>query len=209
MKDWKKVVQNLIPADKPHVSNSLLSEVKRLLLHEAGFVGGERFLIVGKEVHRRVLEPDEPQEDELTIPEELQVTQMIERLMEENTVIEILNGSENELVEFVEIDGVRIKGIIDVLRMQESAGYDLKTTSTRSQKSFDKSVFKYDYIRQGVIYSKLMDLDSFVFFAITKKAPFKVFYFDINDYPEEVVRYEREIGILIDAIKAGGRFCDV
>ena len=44
--------------DKDYISNSWLSTIKRELLGQPAFKGGEKFLDFGSELHRRFLEPD-------------------------------------------------------------------------------------------------------------------------------------------------------
>jgi hypothetical protein len=198
-------IRELIPHDKKHVSNSLLGNVNGKLLGEVGFVGGERFLAIGSEVHRRVLEPDEPPEFELTASEDVLVSDMVEELGKCQELTELLSESTNEVVRIRDLYGTPMKVIIDILLEGRGLGADIKTTSARTEKAFRKSIEKFDYVRQAAIYMMVEGLDEFKFVAVTKKKPMKVFIIDMNDYVDEMEYYKEEVKILLDAIKTCGR----
>ena len=203
--DLVKAIRMLIPEDKPHGSNSLLGNVKQLVTGDTFVLSNQRFLVVGSELHRRVLEPDTPAEYTLTAEEEEAVSGMIVALEGCPELVEMLKTSTNEVVLFEDIDDVKIKVIIDVLNGGIGQGADLKTTSTRTRAAFIKSMRKYGYFRQAAIYKYVAKLDSFIFVAVTKKAPHRVFVVDTAEYEEEMAEAFEEAKVLIDTIKTCGR----
>jgi hypothetical protein len=199
-------IRESIPAGKRHISNSLLGEIKRLLLGESSFFGSERFLLVGSELHRRVLEPYEPTDVVLTEDEETLVEGMVKALMGDSLLTHLLKTSTNELVLITPVHGIMMKVIIDI--KNGTTGADLKTTSCTTENAFINSCKKYGYFRQAYIYMAAAELTGFIFIAVSKKNG-KVWHLDVSDYPEEMVKAEAETKLLIDVIKQAKRFNDM
>lgn len=204
--DILSAIRDLIPEGKGHVSNSLLNEVKKLLINDMFQFPAGRFYQVGTEVHRAVLEPHIDPEDEFSEDEQEVIDGMVTSLLDDSLVQELLAKSTNEVVYIKQILGINMKAIIDILVADEGIGADLKTTSARTRNAFLKSIRKFNYLRQAAIYMEIGDLDTFYFIAVNKKPPFKVFIVDVMEFPEEMAEALKEAKILIDAIKASGRF---
>lgn len=187
--------------DKDYISNSWLSTIKRELLGQPAFYGGEQFLNFGKELHRRFLEPDTfqdlmmPWEDE----QEERVNDMVARLWEVPLLKEAWKRSEREVQYTKEVYGIKCLGILDM--KYGRVGIDLKSTWNKTRVSFVKSAVRYDYFRQAQLYMKLADLDSFIFVAICKDEPYDVFELHCNDHPVEMEMGEKELEFLINLHK--------
>jgi hypothetical protein len=187
--------------DKDYISNSWLSTLKRELLGQPAFKGGEGFLNFGKELHRRFLEPQTTMDMTMDWDDqqEHKVNQMVNRLWQVPLLKEAWKRSEKEITYTKEIMGVKCLGILDM--KYGRVGIDLKTTWNKSRISFYKSAVRYDYFRQAQLYIQLGDLDSFVFVAICKDDPYDVFELHCNDYPQEMEAGLRELEFLIELHK--------
>lgn len=189
------------PAPEEFINNSGLSVIKRKLLGTPLYMGNERFLHVGKELHKRVLEPHlEPKR--LVNDEETMVRNMEQSCSEHKELQKLLKGAERELTVFNRIDGVLIRGTLDIKK--KKIGGDLKTTSCRTHDEFIKKAIEYDYPRQAWIYSKIAGLDEFVFYGIQKKEPFGIFPMFMGDFKKEVRSAEKEARFLIQFFKTYG-----
>jgi len=194
----EKIALHIAP-DKKYVSNSSLSTVKKLLLGQHLFFGNEKFLHFGKEIHRRILEPEEPIEHKFAEEEMESMDQMVANALNYKKLTDDLAITRKEEIVFGRIRGLRFKAVYDML--EEPFGSDLKTTSTRTEREFIKSAIKYDYFRQAWIYMELKKLKQFRFYALQKKPPHEVFVLDVADYPDEMAKAKNETLLLIDVIK--------
>lgn len=189
--------------EKDYVSNSWLSTIKRELLGQPAFKGGEKFLAFGSELHRRFLEPDTTMSMETAAvwedEDEHKVNRMVNRLWEVPLLKEAWKRSEREVTYWKEIQGVKCMGILDM--KYGRIGIDLKTTWLSNRVSFVKAATRYDYFRQAQLYTKLADLDSFIFVAISKDEPHQVFELHCNDHPEEMAIGAYELEFLINLHK--------
>jgi len=189
--------------DKDYISNSWLSTIKRELLGQPAFSGGEGFLDFGKELHRRFLEPKTEMDVSLklrwTDEQEEKCNDMVARLWDVPLLKEAWKRSEKEVTYTKDVHGVKALGILDM--KYNKIGIDLKTTWTKTRVSFVKAASRYDYFRQAQLYTKLADLDSFIFVAISKDPPYDVFELHCNDYPEEMDLGEKELEFLINLHK--------
>ena len=95
--------------DKDYISNSWLSAIKRELLGQPAFGGGEKFLEFGKELHRRFLEPHTTPELSLDWEDEDEhrVNQMVARLWEVPLLKEAWKRSEREITYTKDIYGIK------------------------------------------------------------------------------------------------------
>jgi len=187
--------------DKDYISNSWLSTIKRELLGQPAFKGGEKFLEFGKELHRRFLEPDTNPELSLDWDDEDEhkVNQMVARLWEVPLMKEAWKRSEKEIEYWRKLYGITCMGILDM--KYGKIGIDLKTTWNKTRVSFVKSAKRYDYFRQAQLYTKLANLDSFIFVAICKDPPHDVFELHCNDHPVEMEQGQEELEFLINLHK--------
>jgi len=187
--------------EKDYISNSWLSTLKRELLGQPAFKGGEQFLNFGKELHRRFLEPHTKMDMSMEWEDEQEhkVNEMVNRLWQVPLLKEAWKRSEKEVVYTKDIFGVKVLGVLDM--KYGRVGIDLKTTWNKSRISFYKSAVRYDYFRQADLYMRLADLDSFIFVAISKDPPHDVFELHCNDYPEEMEVGRKELEFLINLHK--------
>ena len=70
--------------------------------------------------------------------------------------------------------------------MHVSNGKNVKSTSTKTRAAFIKSMLKYDYFMQGLLYLYLERLENFYFIGVQKTDPSQIFVVDVADYPEEL-----------------------
>jgi len=187
--------------DKDYISNSWLSTLKRELLGQPAFKGGEGFLNFGKELHRRFLEPQTTMDMcmDWDDQQEYKVNEMVNRLWQVPLLKEAWKRSDKEITCTKEIMGVKCLGILDM--KYGKVGIDLKTTWNKTRISFYKSAVRYDYFRQAQLYTRLADLDSFIFVAISKDPPHDVFELHCNDYPMEMAIGRQELEFLINLHK--------
>lgn len=72
----------------------------------------------------------------------------------------------------LEVDGIDIsvpvRAKLDFYCRQWSIGCDIKTTASKSYDSFVKSIFAFDYDRQGAFYMGVAKIDRFMFIGISK-----------------------------------------
>ncbi len=205
-KNFLTQVQEIIPPDKGHVSNSLLSEVKKLLVNDKFVFPESRFYAIGSEVHRLVLEPHENPQDTFSEAEQTLIDDMVGVLYESDLLNKLLEKSKNENVLIRSILGIVMKAILDIHVIDDKIGGDLKTTSARTYNSCVKSCKKFGYFRQAHIYKTIAGLSKFYFIFVTKKSPMRYFVVDVDDFPEDMGYAEYETNVLIDAVKAAGRF---
>ena len=200
-------IQDLIPEDKPHISNSLMSDVKRIVLGQQLFSGGERFLYFGSELHRSILEPETAMDDfHFTDDERLLLDDMYQQGAAHEGIQKALKCAKTERILFADIEGVRVKVILDIHNEIKHFGADLKSTSCTTEKAFLKTCTKYGYWRQAYIYMSVAKLKSFKFFAMSKKGKCPIFEIDVANYPVQMAAAKRETIMLISIIKSAGRF---
>lgn len=180
------------------VNNSTLSNVKKILLGQPLFKGGENFLRVGSELHRRQLQPNEP-EYNLSIVEEAVVSGMDRSLASYKPLQKLLKGAEKEILLRATIYGTPVRGTLDIRKRK--AGGDLKTSACSTEFEFYKKAIEYDYPRQAQMYKKIAGLNSFVFFGVQKKYPYQVYEMNMGDFPREMKEAELELEFLIYVYK--------
>ena len=193
----------ILKRNKDYVSNSWLATIKRELLGQPAFYGGEKFLAFGGEMHRRFLEPKTIMElatmkyweDE----DEVRVNNMVARLWQVPLLKEAWKRSQKEIEYWRVIYGILCMGVLDM--KYNKIGIDLKSTWVKTRVSFIEAAKRYDYFRQAVLYKKLANLDSFIIVAICKDPPHDVFELHCNDYPEEMAKGEKELEFLINLHK--------
>lgn len=180
------------------VNNSTLSNLKRLLIGAQGFSGNERFLAVGSETHKRVLEKHlKP----VRLPaEEERIVKGIELAASKDKILQRhLDGAMTELLIRKRINGVLCKGTLDIVKVElgKRHGGDLKTTTCKSDVDFYTKAIEYDYPRQGTFYTKLAGLSTFKFYGLQKGYPFNVYHMDLRDFRQQVKEAEAEIEWLL------------
>ena len=183
---------------KEIISNSYLSDIKRVMMGIAPFFGDEAYLRVGKEFHRRLLEPEKPPEAEFSQKEDEQMFFM--EVAYRTHYSEWLKDSEKELRVEGNLYGAECKGFIDIKKVfrPKRVGVDIKTTSCRNYAQFMKAAKDYGYFRQGHVYTVLDDLDDFVFHAVTKHPPYQVFELKCSNFKNLMKEAEEETKFLVN-----------
>lgn len=158
-------IWHYVRTDKPHISNSYLSTLKRALIGEPQFFGSEHFLTFGTEHHVRALQPKEPitllpTNDDLC-------TAMAISFRSDPRVKQILRGAQTE-VEYSRVyRGALVLLYLDIFKPVR--GWDLKGTSCENFQEFLKKSREYDYFRQAALYMAVCGLKEFSFIGQRKK----------------------------------------
>lgn len=193
------------PTEKDHISSSGLAEIKRVLISGMPFLGDEKYLIFGSEVHRRFLQ-NKYNKLHLTFAEEQSITGMLSSLNKHKIVKQLMKGSTYEITKIGLLEGTRFKMIGDIINKPKSFGADLKTTSARSEQQFiDLALKKYDYLRQSWCYKTTEELEDFYFIGIQKQEPFNVYILNVKDYAKEERQSIKETRFLLEFFKHYGR----
>ena len=187
------------PPSEEFIRNSYLSTIYRALTGQAQFMGKEEYLKFGGELHKRDLQPHLEKEI-LTEAQELMLEAMLDKLRSDAQWQNVKRGANLEIVDFVEIAGVRIRGTIDVDQFRVKHGDDLKSTSCTSEKQFLEASRKYGYFRQAWVYTQMKGYKSFGFTGIQKKEKDpKIFRFTVQDFKEYYQEGEEQARMLLEA----------
>jgi hypothetical protein len=164
------------------------------------FYGDEFFLKFGRELHKRFLEPHRKKE-KFDPENEKHLEGMLKSLRSHPIVKFLTKDAKFEQRSRKKINGQYIKVILDIDK-DETTGADVKTTSARTYHEFLQSMKKYDYGRQGKLYSKAKNKKVFVFIGIQKKPPYQVYIVNMKDYKHLMDEGWLEAQLLIDVFKS-------
>ena len=199
---FNKIFKGKPDLSKDHISNSGLSEIKRILMSGRPFLGDEKYLIFGSELHTRFL-LDRPSRV-LSEEEEFDLLNMQEALNHHLFVNRLMNNSIREITAIGLIDKIRFKWIGDIVN--KKVGADIKTTSAKSEKEFiNLALEKYDYLRQGWCYTVAGKLKEFYFIGIQKHEPYNVYILNTKDYAKQETKVIKETRFLLDIFTQYGR----
>lgn len=99
---------------------------------------------------------------------------MEEKLYSIPQVITLLNGTKKEVIYQGEINGVKCKGKLDIVKPNQMV-IDLKTTSKApTPEQFFKDFRNFNYDRQMAFYTKLANVPNACIIAIQKTAPYTI-----------------------------------
>lgn len=186
---------SVVRTDKPHISNSYLSTLKRALIGEPQFFGSEHFLTYGSEHHKRALQPEE-EETRLEKDDEL-CSAMAKSFRSDNRVAKILRGAETEVECYFIYRGALILLYFDIKKAFKV--WDLKGTGCMSEKDFIKKSREYDYFRQAALYLAAPGIKEFEFVGQAKKVSgHPLFFLPVMDYPHLLQEGREELHQLID-----------
>lgn len=139
-----------VRTDKPHISNSYLTNLKRGLLGEPQYMGSEHHLTFGTEHHKRSLEPGE-------LPTVLERDEHLADTMSRSFRVHPLTAPllvyPTEVKYELHYMGVLVLAFIDIDPPDDV--FDLKGTKCDSWDKFFKSARDYDYFRQAALYKGL------------------------------------------------------
>ena len=199
---FSKIFKGKPDLKKDHISNSGLSEIKRILMSGRPFLGDEKYLIFGSELHTRFL-LDRPSRV-LSEEEEFDLSNMLDSLNHHLFVNRLMKDSKREIIDFGSVESVRFKWIGDIVNKR--IGADIKTTSAKSEKEFiNLALEKYDYLRQGWCYKIAGKLNEFYFIGIQKHEPYNVYILNTKDYAKQETKVIKETRFLIEIFKQYGR----
>lgn len=187
---------SVVRTDKPHISNSYLSTLKRALIGDPQFFGSEHFLVFGTEHHKRSLEPKEAWTTLVKPEQENLCTGMSQGFRGDERVRKILRGAETEVECKFIYRGALILLYMDIRKATKV--WDLKGTSCTSEAEFKKKSREFDYFRQAALYLTTPGVKEFEFIGQSKKGGHELFFLNALDYPELLREGKEELHILID-----------
>lgn len=186
---------SVVRTDKPHISNSYLSTLKRALIGEPQFFGSEHFLTFGTEHHKRALQPEE-EETPLEKDEGL-CRDMSSSFRRDPRVKDILRGAETEVECYFIYRGALVLLYFDIKKAFKV--WDLKGTGCLTEKDFIKKSREYDYFRQASLYMAAPGVKEFEFIGQAKKVSgHPLFFLPALDYPHLLQEGREELHQLID-----------
>lgn len=186
------------------INNSTLSRLKSWLLGHESYSIPPRYLIFGREYHKRLLEPHK-RKKKLTKEEEYALCRMIESMEANSIYRQLKKGALFEhLIDTESLCGVPVRGTLDICNHKLSAEGDPKTTSVRSRAAFIEAAMDYNYPRQRVFYQGIAKLGNSFLLGIQKKPPFQVFPVDMNDYKKEMQAAKFEMEFLLEFYRVNG-----
>jgi hypothetical protein len=136
-----------VRTDKPHISNSYLTNLKRGLLGEPQYMGSEHHLVFGTEHHKRALEPSELP---TVLERDEHLADSMSRSFRVHPATAPLLANPTEVEYCLHYMGVLVLAYIDIDTPADV--FDLKGTKCNSWDSFFKSARDYDYFRQAALY---------------------------------------------------------
>lgn len=184
------------------INNSGLGRIKRILSGGTPFLGGERYLQFGTELHYRCLERKKGKWKACDDEEKAAMIGGIKSLHNLKLFKQMRPGAIIEkLHKHPKAFGIHgMHGTIDLKKTigRRKIGVDLKTTSCKTEDEFVAKAIKLDYPRQAVVYEELAGLNEFYIIGISKAAPdYPCFIFDINNFSYEKQRSTEEAKFLL------------
>jgi hypothetical protein len=184
---------------KKSINNSGLGYIKRIMTGGAPFLGGERYLVFGTELHLRALKRrkgvwkayDQDEEDAM---KGIMKSLMACKLFTDNFQGATIEQLHKKPMAF-DIHGMH--GTLDLKKPKRGGKriIDLKTTSCATEEEFIKKAIALDYPRQGVVYEELDNPrpdDECYFIGCSKKnigtkqkPKYPLFILDLNNFQNE------------------------
>lgn len=153
-----------------------------------------KFLHIGTELHARDLE--DKSVHRLKGEDKQVVIDMLRALNKHKWYQRMKKDTLREKKIIKIIQGVKIKGHIDILRPGEYV-IDLKTTVCESYEEFIYKANEYGYFRQLYIYQCLTGVSDVYIVAVMKQKPFKVMVLRALDYPLLMDQAKNEVEFLL------------
>lgn len=160
-----------------------------------------KFLRVGRELHANDLEGISV--CKLNAEERELVNRMLRALKLHKFYQRMKKGCQYEKTKIKYINGVKVKGKLDVLKPGEYV-MDLKTTVCESYEDFIYKANQYGYFRQAWIYQMLSGCTEVYFVAVQKQEPYKVMILRAMDYPLLMQQAKNEVAFLLWYFKQYG-----
>lgn len=186
-----------------NTSHSSLEVIKKALLGQKQFSGGEQYLAFGNACHERFLVNSFKRK--VSKEEDKDLKGMVAALVKDAIVNSLMKNSIREQKFYIHVNGVEMAMVLDIKQPHLSRGADLKTTNCKSLNEFIKKALEYGYVRQGVTYKKGAKLKSFYFIGVQKTPPYNVYLMNLADFSEEEAYAERELEFLLYFYKHYGK----
>lgn len=203
----KYLIENNVvtgPLEK-NTSHSGLEVIRKFILGQPQFIGGETFLKFGSALHEVFLENIFTTYNTLSKPEKAKIVAMVNKLNSHPVVARLMQGSIREEKIYGTLYYALLALILDGKQPPKKRGFDLKTTTCRTQEQFESKMVSYGYVKQGLIYKKLAGLKEFYFVAIQKETPYEIFIIDTNKYKKEEQYADQELKFLTYFYKHYGK----
>ncbi len=190
-----------IPSDKAaleyikmrgYASYSSLRNVRDCI--EPSEIKSTKYFDIGTEVHAQFLE--NYKKLKLTKEDHKAVDSMIASLNSHPVVTKIMDGALTEQKFSLKLKGMPVLGYIDILPPKTSIG-DLKTTRHKNLHDFAANM---EFL-QAALYLAAMKRKDFYYVGIQKEPPFKVFVFNVRQYPERLEKANKELDYLLKYVK--------
>lgn len=193
---------------RKHTSHSSMEVIKKDLCGLPQFKGNEDFLKFGNAVHEGFLEGDYTNAyKRLGKDEQRLVDVMVKKLNSHPVVASLMRESIREHKFAVVMNKVKVVVILDSKQPKLKRGFDLKTTSERTQKDFEEKIRKLGYVKQGRTYMYAAGLEQFYFVGIQKERPHNIYIVDIRapQFKEHYKYAEQELKFLLYFYKHYGK----
>lgn len=169
------------------VSNSFLSELKQKMkgIKKPGNI--EDIFEEGTQFHYAVLEPERVNVDG---PYYERIIKMKDVAIRDRSVALFINPGSGRKIEheyYPEIEGVACKAKMDCVIESIKMGLDLKSTSCKTQWSFDIAIDHFNIDRQCAFYMDVAGLDMILIFAVSKHNPHNSFKFVVRRGDERYI----------------------
>lgn len=162
----------------PRISNSDLTEFKYKLFNIERRIPLKAFAF-GSAFHQLLLEPHKGIKDLSPGVDFELVERLIQAVKASRLCRWFLQFAGKEQIHlFTDPDtGLHCKSKLDICYRQSTI-LDFKTTSARSEEEFLRHAWNFDYDRQAAFYLDSIAAKRFLFVAVQKRSPFKVFTLD-------------------------------
>lgn len=188
-----------------NTSHSALEVIKKFLLGQEQFKGGEQFLYFGNGLHVQYLENKKCNDKRLTKDEFTKIDLMCEALFDHPVCKALYKDSIREQKFYCILNGVKVAVILDIKQLAKKTGSDLKTTNAKTEEQCIAKAKEYGYFRQGVTYKKAAGLKHFFFIFVTKDVIPKIYILNIDLHKDEMLYAERELEWLLYMFKNYGK----
>lgn len=183
------------PLEK-NTSYSRLAVLKKFLLGQEQFKGGEDYLVEGNALHEVHFKNDYKNSYKQLSKDKQAMVVAMDKKLKAHPVVQILSEHAiHEEKQYGKLFGIEFAYILDSKQIHLNRGWDLKTTGCGSQAEFEQRVLSI-YPHQSFIYKTIEELKDFYFIGIQKKPPYKIFIVDTAKWKEAEQYAKREIEFL-------------
>jgi hypothetical protein len=202
----RKIGRSFEPVRK-NSSHSGLGVILNELCGRPQFNGSESFLWFGNYVHELWLlgKVSAKLARKLTKEQKELAKLMVAALIAHPVCASLYKNSKREIKRKIRLNGVLMAFILDIHKVKERIGVDLKTTSARNMADFIKKAKELGYFRQAQTYMLAAKLKEFYFIGITKEPQPQIFILNVADHKEEMEYALHELQWLLYMFKMYGK----